>query len=102
MKKTKIGIVGCGNISGIYFKNGQMLEILEVAACADLLPERAAAKAEEFNIPKACTVEELLADPAIDIASVPPPIRSSAAASRPAASSSTTAGSANPWPPPPS
>ncbi len=67
MKKTKIGIVGCGNISGIYFTNGQMLEILEVAACADLVAERAAAKAKEFNVPKACSVEKLLADPAIEI-----------------------------------
>ncbi|MCK4283076.1 MAG: Gfo/Idh/MocA family oxidoreductase, partial [Candidatus Brocadiae bacterium] len=30
-------------------------------------PERAKAKAQEFNIPKACTTEELLADPEIEI-----------------------------------
>lgn len=67
MKKTKIGIVGCGNISGIYFKAGQTFEILDIAACADLLPERAAAKAKEFGVARACTVKELLADPDIDI-----------------------------------
>jgi len=68
MKRVKVGIVGCGNISGIYLKNcTQTFEILEVAACADLIPERAEAKAEEFNIPKACSVEELLADPEIQI-----------------------------------
>jgi len=67
MKTTKIGIVGCGNICSIYFANAQKLEILEVAACADLIPERAAAKADEFGVPKACSVKELLADPEIEI-----------------------------------
>jgi len=68
VRKVKVGIVGCGNISGIYFKNcTQTFKILEVAACADLIPERAEAKAKEFNVPKACSVEELLSDPEIEI-----------------------------------
>lgn len=68
MKKVKIGIVGCGNISSIYLSNcTKVYENLEVAACADLLPERAKAKAEEYGVPRACTVEELLADPEIQI-----------------------------------
>ncbi len=67
MKTTKIGIVGCGNISGIYLEAGRVFDILEIAACADLLPERASAKAAEYHIPKACSVEELLADPEIEI-----------------------------------
>ena len=68
MSKVKIGIVGCGNISGIYFKNCiQMFKNIEVAACSDMVLERAAAKAEEFNIPKACSVDELLANPEIKI-----------------------------------
>lgn len=67
MKKAKVGVVGCGNICGIYFKNGEVFDILDIAACADLLPERAAARAEEFAIPKACSVDELMADPDIDI-----------------------------------
>ncbi|MDA1044289.1 MAG: Gfo/Idh/MocA family oxidoreductase [Verrucomicrobia bacterium] len=49
MKKTKptqIGIVGCGNISGIYFSNltGKFAGA-EVVACADLDPSRAEAVA---------------------------------------------------------
>ena len=68
MKKTKIGIIGCGNISGIYLKNCQTLfENTQVAAVADLLSERAQAKAAEFNVPKACSVQELLADDEIEI-----------------------------------
>jgi predicted dehydrogenase len=68
MGKIKVGIIGCGNISGIYLKNlSQTFPIVEVTACADIILERAQAKAKEFNIPKACSVEELLADPDIRI-----------------------------------
>lgn len=67
MKKAKVGIVGCGNISGIYFKAGTTFDILDIVACADLVLERAQARAQEFGIPKACTVKELLADPEIEI-----------------------------------
>jgi len=65
---VKVGIIGCGNISGIYLKNmSQVFDILEVVACADLLMDRARAKAEEFGGVKAVTVRKLLADPAIDV-----------------------------------
>ena len=67
MEPSKIGIVGCGNISGIYCEAGRVFDILDIVACADLIPERAQAKAAEYNIPKACSVEELLADPEIEI-----------------------------------
>jgi beta-glucosidase len=66
-KSAKIGIIGCGNISDIYLQAGNKFEVLEIVACADLIPERAQAKAAEYDIPKACSPEELLADPGIDI-----------------------------------
>lgn len=65
--RMRIGIIGCGNISPIYLQAGKRFEILEVAACADIEMARAKARAAEFAIPKACSVEELLADPEIDI-----------------------------------
>jgi len=65
--KVKVGVIGCGTISGIYFKAGQTFDILDIAACADLDVARAKAKAAEFNIPKASSPEELLADPEIEI-----------------------------------
>lgn len=68
MERIKTGIIGCGNISGIYLKNlTQLFEVTEVVACADIVRERAIRSAEEFGIPKACTVEELISDPDIDI-----------------------------------
>ena len=70
MNKVKVGIVGCGNISGIYFKMmGEVYDILEVKSCADLVPENAAAKAKENEAigVQAVSVDELLADPEIQI-----------------------------------
>lgn len=66
-EKVKVAVVGCGNISGAYFEGCGRFDILEVAACADLDAARAQAKAEEFGVPRACTVKELLADPEIRI-----------------------------------
>lgn len=65
-KKTKVGIIGCGNICGIYFQASKTFDILDVVACADIMPEKAQAMAAEYGC-KACTVDELLADPDIDI-----------------------------------
>lgn len=68
MKPVKIGIVGCGQISKTYLTNCTgRYKILEVAACADLKPELAKAKAEEFSVPEVCTVEELIQHPGIEI-----------------------------------
>lgn len=68
MDKVKVGIIGCGNISSIYLKNlTELFEITEVAACADLVVERAIEKATEFNISNPCSVEDLLSDPNIEL-----------------------------------
>ena len=66
VKPVKAGIIGCGNISGIYFENGKKLEILEIKACGDLMMDRAQAKAKEHGV-LAMTPDEILADPEIDI-----------------------------------
>jgi predicted dehydrogenase len=66
-RKIKVGVIGCGNISGQYFKGCRVFDILDVAACADIDLSRAQAKAKEFNVPKACSVQELLDDPSIEI-----------------------------------
>lgn len=67
MKTTKIGVVGCGNISDIYLQADKTFDILETVACADLIMEKARTQAEKHDIPRACTVEELLDDPEIEI-----------------------------------
>jgi predicted dehydrogenase len=67
MKTTGVGVVGCGNISGIYFKTCKMMKNIEVVACADLVAEKARAAAEKHGIPKVLTTEQLLADPDVQI-----------------------------------
>src|SRR5260370_16599277 len=66
-RKISIGIIGCGNISSTYFKAARLFDILQVVACADLDMERAHRQGEKYGVPKVCTVEELLADPEIEI-----------------------------------
>lgn len=65
--KVKVGIIGCGTISGAYFTGCRAFDILEVVACSDLMLDRAKEKAQEFNISKACSVEFLLSEPEIQI-----------------------------------
>ncbi len=67
MVPTKVGIVGCGTISKIYCEVSKHFDILDIVACADLIEERAQARAAEFDIPNVYNVEELLADPEIEI-----------------------------------
>ncbi len=66
-RKTKVGIIGCGNISGIYCQAGAKLHNIEIAACADIDLSRAKARAAEYHIPKALPVAELLKDDEIEI-----------------------------------
>ncbi len=66
MNKIKAGIIGVGNISGIYFQNGKKFDWMELAACADLDVERAKAKGAEHGV-RGCSVSELLDDPEIQL-----------------------------------
>lgn len=67
MTPVKVGLIGCGTISKIYLANARKLDDLEIVACADILPERARSRAAEFGVPRALSVEELLADPEVEV-----------------------------------
>ena len=64
---TKVGIIGCGKISETYAPNAKRVEVFDIVAIADTRVEAAQARAEEYGVPKGCSVEELLADPEIEI-----------------------------------
>ena len=67
-QKVKVGIIGCGNICSIYFKNlCTVFTNVEVVACADLIMDRAKTKAAEYAGVRACTNAELLRNPDIEI-----------------------------------
>lgn len=67
MDPVRIGVIGTGKISSAYLSAAKSLPILNFAALADLNVESAKAKAAEFGVPKACSVDELLADKSIEI-----------------------------------
>jgi predicted dehydrogenase len=80
MRKTTIGIIGCGAISPIYIQTCYRMENLELLALADLDPERPRLRLEELKnklaewkvpantrLPVACSVDELLANPEIEL-----------------------------------
>lgn len=61
-----VGIIGCGAISNAYLSGIPKFSTLRVVACADLDLARAEAKAAEYGI-QAKNIEDLLADPEIDL-----------------------------------
>lgn len=61
-----IGIIGCGNISGAYFKGASRFENLKVIACADINMDAAKKQAEEYGT-VAQSVDDLLANPDVQI-----------------------------------
>lgn len=65
--RKSVGVIGCGNISGTYLRVMPAYEALEVVACADEIPERAAAQAAAFGVPRSGTPAQVLAMPEIDI-----------------------------------
>jgi predicted dehydrogenase len=64
---TKVGVIGCGQISGIYLETAQQMDDLEVVACADVVPEAVTFRADMYGIPRRYTPEQLLADSEIEI-----------------------------------
>ncbi|MCL2362038.1 MAG: Gfo/Idh/MocA family oxidoreductase [Defluviitaleaceae bacterium] len=69
MKKPRIGVVGCGAISGIYFHNlTQVFTEIEIAGVCDLIDERAEDAIKTYNLSrKYKDMHEMFADPTVDI-----------------------------------
>lgn len=69
MKKVNLAIVGCGNISGIYFQNLTTVfrDAINIYAIADLIDWKVKAKSEEYGIERIMTFEEMIADENVDL-----------------------------------
>ena len=67
MEPVRVGVVGTGNISGIYLENSHKFPEYEVVAVADIVQERAQAQADKYSIPKAVTPDDLIADPDVEL-----------------------------------
>lgn len=57
----RVGIVGCGAISGAYLGMARQLEAIDIVALADLRREAAEQRAAEFGIERVLEPDELLA-----------------------------------------
>ncbi|MBR5261083.1 MAG: Gfo/Idh/MocA family oxidoreductase [Oscillospiraceae bacterium] len=68
MEKLRVAVIGCGSISDIYMTNitSGKFQILELAACSDLMVERMQQSAEKYGC-KAMTLDEICADSSIDM-----------------------------------
>jgi predicted dehydrogenase len=64
---TRVGIVGCGVIATVYAEKLNALPFIDLVACADLEQQRADTFAQTHGISRALSVEELVADPGIDL-----------------------------------
>ncbi len=62
-----VGVIGAGFISSQYLNNLTTFPDLEVLFIADIDLDRARAQAHAYGVPKSGTVDQLLADPAIEI-----------------------------------
>ncbi len=72
---ARVGLIGCGNISGRYIENMAKIPEIELAACADLVAAAAERQAEKYGL-NVLAQDELLSSPDIDIvlSLTPPPV----------------------------
>ncbi|MBN1669825.1 MAG: Gfo/Idh/MocA family oxidoreductase [Kiritimatiellae bacterium] len=67
MATVGFGIIGCGVISGSHLKLAAASSVANVVAVADVVEDRAKARAEEFGVPAwYTTAEDLLQDERVD------------------------------------
>jgi predicted dehydrogenase len=64
---VKVGVIGCGAISGAYLGMAKNFPDVEIAAVADLDFDRAKAAAEKYSIPRALEVDQLIHSDDIEI-----------------------------------
>ncbi len=64
-----VGVVGCGRISEQYLTNltTSFPATVKLVSCADLDPDAAKLVAEQFNVARSVTPEDLYADPEVDV-----------------------------------
>lgn len=69
MAIQRIGVVGCGNISGTYLRNLTVLygKRVKVTALTDIVEEKAAKASKEFGVRYIKKTEDLVRDPEVDI-----------------------------------
>jgi predicted dehydrogenase len=67
-QKIRVAIIGCGSVSGMYFPHLSKSPYVELVSACDIKPERAAARAKEFQVKNHYThIDQLLAGAPFDL-----------------------------------
>jgi predicted dehydrogenase len=67
-KRIKVGVIGCGSVSGVYLPHLSSRPYVELVSTCDIVPERAERAATKFRIPNHYPhVDAMLAGPRFDL-----------------------------------
>jgi predicted dehydrogenase len=67
-KKIKVGVIGCGSVSGMYLPHLSKSPFVELISACDIIHERAKAAAEKYKIPNHFPhIDKMLAGPPFDL-----------------------------------
>ncbi|MDO8951159.1 MAG: Gfo/Idh/MocA family oxidoreductase, partial [Draconibacterium sp.] len=67
-KKVKVGVIGCGSVSGVYLPHLSKTAFVEIISVCDIKPERAKERAEQFNVPVYYPhIDEMLSGKSFDL-----------------------------------
>jgi predicted dehydrogenase len=66
MRPIHVGLIGCGKISDAYFAGCAGYSSVKIVACADADVSRAKEKGQQHGV-RGCSVDELLADPDVQL-----------------------------------
>lgn len=67
-KKIRIGLIGCGSVSGVYLPHLSKCPYAEVVSVCDIIFERAKKRAQEFNVPNSYPhIDQMLAGVPFDL-----------------------------------
>ena len=67
-KKIRVAVIGCGSVSGVYLPHLTSSPFVDVVSVCDIIPERAAKRAEEFKVPNQYPhIDKLLAGVPFDL-----------------------------------
>src|SRR5262245_57483177 len=67
-KRIRVGLIGCGSVSGVYLPNLTKCPYVEVVSTCDIIPARAEKRAREFKVPNHYpSIEKMLAGAPFDL-----------------------------------
>jgi predicted dehydrogenase len=67
-RKVKVGVIGCGSVSGSYLPVMVLSPYIELVSACDLILDRAEQRAKKFNIPNVYpNIDEMLKGPKFDL-----------------------------------